>query len=86
MVDLLRKFPESSSAISDCGERFHEIAITENGRGTVRSSVAEPKLFDSAPAPAPTFKKFLLRSRLWLRLELCGCLFSQLLNEKVDFS
>ncbi len=50
----------------------------------IATSVAEPKLpvFDSAPAPAPTFKKFRLR----LRLELCGCLFSQLLNEKVDFS
>jgi hypothetical protein len=50
------------------------------------SRVAEPNLFDSAPALAPalalTFKKFRLR----LRLELCGCLFSQLLNEKVDFS
>jgi hypothetical protein len=47
-------------------------------------SVAEPKLFDSAPAPAPapTFKKLPLR----LRLELSGCLLSQLLNEKVDFS
>jgi hypothetical protein len=32
-------------------------------------------------ALAPTFKKF----RLWLRLELCGYLFSQLLNENVDF-
>jgi hypothetical protein len=56
----------------------------------VRPRVAEPKLFDSAPAPAPTFKRFRLRlwlrSRLRLRLELCGCLFSQLLNEKVDFS
>jgi hypothetical protein len=30
--------------------------------------VAEPKLFFSAPAP--TFKKFRLRSRLRLRLEL----------------
>ncbi len=54
------------------------------------SSVAEPKLFDSAPAPAPalTFKKFLLQLPLRLRLrpELCGYLFSQLLNEKVDFS
>jgi hypothetical protein len=50
--------------------------------------VAEPKLFDSAPAP--TIKKFplrlRLRSRLQLQLELCGCLFSQLLNEKVNFS
>ncbi len=46
--------------------------------------VAEPKLFDSAPAPAPTLKKFRLRLPipLRLRLELCGCLFSQLLNEK----
>jgi hypothetical protein len=54
------------------------------------SRVAEPKLFNSAPAPAQTFKKFPLRlplqSRLRLRHELCGCLFSQLLNEKVDFS
>ncbi len=33
-------------------------------------SVAEPKLFDSAPAPAPTFKKFPLRLRSQLRLEL----------------
>jgi hypothetical protein len=49
-----------------------------------RGSVAEPKLFVLAAAPAPTFKKFPLR--LWLRLELCGYLFSQLLNEKVDFS
>ncbi len=32
-----------------------------------------------------TFKKFPLRSRLWLWLKLCGYLFSQLLNEKVDF-
>jgi hypothetical protein len=52
--------------------------------------VAEPKLFDLAPAPAPTIKKFPLRlplrSRLRLQLELCGCLFSQLLNEKVNFS
>ncbi len=52
--------------------------------------VAEPKLFFSAlaPAPAPTFKKFRLWLRSWLRLrlELWGCLFSQLLNEKVDFS
>jgi hypothetical protein len=49
--------------------------------------VAEPKLFFSAPAPAPTFNKFPLRLRSWLRLrlELWGCLFSQLLNEKVDF-
>jgi hypothetical protein len=45
------------------------------------TSVAEPKLFvlASAPAPAPTFKMSLLR----LQLELCGYLFSQLLNEKV---
>jgi hypothetical protein len=28
--------------------------------------VAEPKLFDSAPAPAPTYKKFPLRLRLEL--------------------
>ncbi len=48
---------------------------------TVCASVAELKLFVSAPAPAPTFKEFPLR----LRLELCGYLFSQLLNEKVDF-
>ncbi len=54
-----------------------------------RARVAEPKLFDSAPAPAPapTFKKFRLRLPLRprLQLELWGCLFSQLLNEKVDF-
>ncbi len=31
------------------------------------TSVAEPKLFVSAPAPAPTFKKFQSRSQLWLR-------------------
>jgi hypothetical protein len=50
--------------------------------------VAEPKLFDSAPAaaPDPTIEKFPLRLPLRLRLELCGCLFSQLLNEKVNFS
>ncbi len=41
-------------------------------------SVAEPKLFVSAP----TFKKFLLQ----LQLKLFGYLFSKLLNEKVDFS
>ncbi len=46
-------------------------------------SVAEPKLFVSAPAPAPTFRKFPLRHRL--RIKLFGYLFSQLLNEKVDF-
>ncbi len=50
----------------------------------ITSSVAEPKLFVLAPALAPTFKKFPLR--LLLRLKLCGYLFSQLLNEKVDFS
>jgi hypothetical protein len=48
------------------------------------SSVAEPKLFVSAPAP--TFKKLPLRLLLQLRLKLCGYLFSQLLIEKVDFS
>jgi hypothetical protein len=45
-------------------------------------SVLEPILFVSAPAPAPTFKKFALR----LRLNLFGYLFSQLLNDKVDLS
>ncbi len=45
------------------------------------SSVAEPKLF----VPAPTFKKFPLRLQSRLRLKLCGYLFSQLFNEKVDF-
>jgi hypothetical protein len=60
------------------------------------NSVAEPKLFVSAPppAPSPTFKKFplrlrrrlQLRLRSRLRLKLCGYLFSLLLNEKVDFS
>jgi hypothetical protein len=44
------------------------------------SSVVELKLIVSASAP--TFKKFLLR----LQLDLCGHLFSQLLNEKVDLS
>jgi hypothetical protein len=38
----------------------------------MNTSVAEPKLFILALAPA--------------RLELCGYLFSQVLNEKVDFS
>jgi hypothetical protein len=42
MVDLLRQFPESSSAISDCGERFHEIAITENGGGKERKINSGP--------------------------------------------
>ncbi len=45
------------------------------------NSVAEPKL-RFVSAPAPTFKKFPLR----LRLQLCGYLFLQLLNKKVDFS
>jgi hypothetical protein len=58
------------------------VATLDVDMASVLGRVAEPKLFDSAPAPAPTFKKFPLR----LRLELCGCLFSQLLNEKVDFS
>jgi hypothetical protein len=51
-------------------------------------SVLELKLFVSAPAPAPTFKKFRLRhqSRSRLRLKLFVYLFSELLNEKVDFS
>ncbi len=49
------------------------------------TSVAEPKLFVSSPSPARTFKKFPLRSRLQLRLELFGYLFSQLLSKKVDF-
>jgi hypothetical protein len=42
------------------------------------SSFAETKLFVSAPAP--NFKKFRLRSRLRLRLQLCNYLFAQLLN------
>jgi hypothetical protein len=54
--------------------------------GVGKGSVVELKLFVSAPAlapaQAPTFKKFLL----WLQLQLCGYLFSQLLNEKADFS
>ncbi len=35
------------------------------------SSVAEPKLFISAPALAPTFKKFRCQSRLLLQLDRC---------------
>jgi hypothetical protein len=51
-------------------------------RGILFSSAAEPKLFVLAAAPAPTFKKFplRLRSRLRLRLQLCGYLFAQLSN------
>jgi hypothetical protein len=59
------------------------------GNASVRvsyCSVALLKLFVSAPALASTFKKFPHRRRLRLRLELCGHLFSKLLNEKVDFS
>jgi hypothetical protein len=65
-----------------------DIKVMRSVRGiqisrTSWSSVAEPKLFVLAPAPAPamTFKKFPLR----LQPELCGYLFLQLLNEKVDF-
>ncbi len=51
-------------------------------------SVAEPKLFVSAPAPSPAIKKLRLRSQL--RLQLCRYpvryLFAQLLNLKVEFS
>jgi hypothetical protein len=31
-----KQFPESSEAFSGCGERFHEIAMTENGGGKER--------------------------------------------------
>jgi hypothetical protein len=31
-----KKCPESSEAFSGCGERFHEIGITENGGGKER--------------------------------------------------
>ncbi len=61
---------------------------TRSGSCLSSTRVAEPKLFFSAPAP--TFKKFRLwlplRLRSRLRLEHWVCLFSQLLNEKVDFS
>jgi hypothetical protein len=31
-----KQFPESSEAFSGCGERFHKIAMTENGGGKER--------------------------------------------------
>jgi hypothetical protein len=31
-----KQFPESSEAFSGCGERFHEIAMTDNGGGNER--------------------------------------------------
>ncbi len=36
-----KQFPESSEAFSSCGERFHEIAMTENGGGKKRKIKSE---------------------------------------------
>jgi hypothetical protein len=36
------QFPESSSAFTGCGERFHEIAMMENGRGKERKIIGRP--------------------------------------------
>jgi hypothetical protein len=36
-----KQFPESSEAFSGCGERFHEIAMTENGGGKERKINSE---------------------------------------------
>jgi hypothetical protein len=49
---------------------------------TTETSVAEPKLFVSAPALAQTYKKF----RLQLGLQLGRYLFTQLLDQNVEFS
>ncbi len=72
---------------ADSGKVSPELLSAATAANTTNiNRVAEPKLFFSAPAS--TFKKFplRLRSRLRLQLELWGCLFSQRLNEKVDFS
>jgi hypothetical protein len=36
MVDLLNNFLNPLKLFSGCGERFHEIAMTENGGGKER--------------------------------------------------
>ncbi len=55
-------FPPAQFRISIRSGFYQQMVITR----IVRYSVAEPKLFDLAPAPAPTFKKFPLRLRLEL--------------------
>jgi hypothetical protein len=57
-------FPPAQFRISIRSGFYQQMVITR----IVRYSVAEPNLFDLAPAP--TFKKFPLRLPLRLRLEL----------------
>jgi hypothetical protein len=60
---------------------FRDFSSLSEPKNKHAHCVAEPKLFVSAPALAPAFKKFRLRlwSGLWLRLQLCNYLFAQLL-------
>jgi hypothetical protein len=68
---LVKKVFESKLPSEKCIFQYFKLKLK-----FLSSSVAEPKLFISAPAPAPTFKKF----RFWLRLQVCNYLFAQLLN------